>query len=108
MKLFSKTIALCLVLWNISYLNAEDLPKVVVFATGGTIAEKVDPSAGGEVPALSGQALLKAVPELSQVARIKTPDCALISSGSFFRRSRYELTLAKLKLFRAFARSVGS
>jgi len=58
-----------------------NLPTVVVITTGGTIAEKVDPKTGGAVPALSGEELLKAVPELSKVANIKVIDFSNIDSS---------------------------
>ena len=81
MKTFYTTIVLSTLLLGMAYLGAEELPKVVVFATGGTIAEKTVPSKGGAVPALSGQALLKAVPELSKIARIKTINFSNIDSS---------------------------
>ena len=57
------------------------LPTVAVITTGGTIAEKVDPKTGGAVPALSGEALLEAVPELSKVANIKVVNFSNIDSS---------------------------
>ena len=50
-------------------VNDRSLPGIVVVTTGGTIAEKADKS-GGAVPAVSGQALVAAVPELKQVANL--------------------------------------
>ena len=41
-----------------------------VIATGGTIASKWDPSEGGAVPALSGQQLIQAVPQLGEIAQV--------------------------------------
>lgn len=43
-------------------------PKVVVFATGGTIAMKIDPKTGGSVPAVSGDDLVASVPGLKKIA----------------------------------------
>ncbi len=60
---------------------AEELPLVWVVSTGGTIAEKIDPATGAAVPAVSGDDLLKAVPGLDKVARIKVfPLCNIDSS----------------------------
>jgi L-asparaginase/Glu-tRNA(Gln) amidotransferase subunit D len=52
-------------------LHAAELPTVAVVATGGTIAMKVDSQTGGPVPALSGEDLVAAVPELKDLASIK-------------------------------------
>lgn len=60
--------------------TAGQLPLVVIVSTGGTIAEKTD-SAGGAVPALSGQDLVKAVPGLAQVARLKVINLVDIDSS---------------------------
>ena len=49
----------------------ESQPTVVVITTGGTIASRLDPSTGGVVPAVSGEDLVRAVPGLSDVARIE-------------------------------------
>lgn len=48
--------------------RAGDLPRILVIATGGTIASLDDGS--GLAPALSGEDLVAFVPELAQVARI--------------------------------------
>ena len=57
------------------------LPTVAIFTTGGTIAEKYDPAAGGAVPAITGDALIQAVPELGKIANVKvTPVCDIDSS----------------------------
>ncbi len=46
------------------------LPSVAIITTGGTIAEKKDPKTGKSVPAVSGEALVKAVPGLETIANI--------------------------------------
>jgi L-asparaginase len=61
-------------------LAAVQLPLVVVVATGGTIAEKTG-SSGGAQPALSGQSLVRAVPGLAKVARIKVINLCNIDSS---------------------------
>lgn len=48
----------------------DPLPRVVILATGGTIASTYDASRGGFVPALSGTQLADNVPELKRHARI--------------------------------------
>lgn len=60
---------------------AGELPTVAIVTTGGTIAEKVDPKTGGAVPALTGEELIKAVPELSAVANIKVINFSNIDSS---------------------------
>lgn len=60
---------------------AHPLPKVVVVTTGGTIAEKDDPKTGGAVPAVTGQALVKAVPGLDHLADIHVVQFSNIDSS---------------------------
>ena len=60
---------------------AQDKPVVVLFATGGTIAMKVDPVKSAPVPALSGEDLLATVPELAKHARVETVNVAHVPSG---------------------------
>ena len=57
------------------------LPAVVIVTTGGTIAEKIDPKTGAAVPAVSGTDLIKAVPQLSDVANIKVVNFSNIDSS---------------------------
>jgi L-asparaginase/Glu-tRNA(Gln) amidotransferase subunit D len=45
---------------------AEELPKVTVLSTDGTIASKHDAVKGGYVPALSGEDLVVAVPAIKR------------------------------------------
>ena len=59
----------------------KQLPLVVVFATGGTIAAKVDPETGGVVPALSGVDLIEAVPGVDRIARISVINFSNIDSS---------------------------
>lgn len=62
-------------------LSAKKLPLVWIISTGGTIAEKINPKTGAAVPAVSGADLMKAVPGLSDIARIKVfPLCNIDSS----------------------------
>ncbi len=48
------------------------LPKVSIISTGGTIASKVDYKTGAVSPALSARDLYDSVPELGEVAEIRT------------------------------------
>ena len=45
----------------------ENLPKILLLSTGGTIASKVDYRTGAVTPALSASELYEAVPELSLI-----------------------------------------
>ena len=47
------------------------MKKVIVFATGGTIACVYDKKTGGLIPALSGHDLIKAIPELENVCKLE-------------------------------------
>ncbi|HET7152981.1 MAG TPA: asparaginase, partial [Candidatus Kapabacteria bacterium] len=47
-----------------------NLPKIAIVFTGGTIAMKIDPATGGAVPALSGEQVVALVPELAGIAEI--------------------------------------
>jgi glutamyl-tRNA(Gln) amidotransferase subunit D len=48
------------------------LPKVSIISTGGTIASKVDYKTGAVSPALSARDLYQSVPELGELANIRT------------------------------------
>jgi glutamyl-tRNA(Gln) amidotransferase subunit D len=49
-----------------------DLPMVSIISTGGTIASRVDYKTGAVSPALSAEDLYQSVPELGEIASIKT------------------------------------
>ena len=49
-------------------------PKIAAFFTGGTISMKVDPQAGGAVPALCGKEILDLIPEIASTAEVKVYD----------------------------------
>jgi len=49
-----------------------ELPKAVILSTGGTIASRVDYRTGAVRSALSASDLYGVVPELSEIARVKT------------------------------------
>ncbi len=50
----------------------EALPKIAVISTGGTIASRVDYRTGAVRPALTTNDLLGVVPELSEIANLRT------------------------------------
>ena len=47
------------------------LPRIILFATGGTISMRRETLRGGAVPALSGTEILAAVPGWDEVARVE-------------------------------------
>lgn len=63
-----------------SLVLAQPLPRVVVLATGGTIASTYDKAKGGFVAALSGADLIAANPALAGLARIEVEQIANIAS----------------------------
>jgi L-asparaginase len=60
---------------------AQEKPVVVLFATGGTIAMKVDPVKRAPLPALSGEDLLATVPDIAKFARVEVTNVANVPSG---------------------------
>jgi L-asparaginase len=59
---------------------AQTKPVVVLLATGGTIAMKIDPIKHAPVPAISGEDLLATVPEVSKYATVEVKNISNISS----------------------------
>jgi L-asparaginase len=59
---------------------ADALPRVVVLATGGTIASRFDPAIGALAPAATGADLVRAVPGLDKIARVDVEQVANIGS----------------------------
>ena len=55
-------------------------PVVEFFATGGTIAMKIDPIKHAPVPAISGEDLLATVPDVSKYARVEVNNLSNIPS----------------------------
>ena len=78
-----KLIAVCLLILSLlaGISSAQKLPLVWIISTGGTIAEKINPETGAAVPAVSGNDLMKAVPGLAKVARIKVFELCNIDSS---------------------------
>ncbi|MGB2774950.1 MAG: asparaginase, partial [Anaerolineae bacterium] len=55
-------------------------PTIVVIATGGTIAMRIDPISGGPVPTLSGADLVAGIPALGDLGEIIVEEFANIPS----------------------------
>lgn len=56
------------------------MEKVLIFSTGGTIASVYDEDAGGFIPALSPEDLIRSVPGLESVADIESVELGNVSS----------------------------
>jgi L-asparaginase len=80
-KYFIYTVYFVLSFMFFARVSQAELPTVAIVTTGGTIAEKDDPKTGGAVPALSGEELLAAVPELAKIAKIKIVNYSSIDSS---------------------------
>ncbi len=59
---------------------AQTKPVVVLIATGGTIAMKIDPVKHAPVPAISGEDLLATVPEVSKYATVEVKNASNVPS----------------------------
>ena len=70
------------------------MPRVAIVFTGGTISMRNDPQAGGNVPVLSGAALLETVPGLGAIADIVAIDRGLIPASHFTFDALFELAAA--------------
>lgn len=67
--------------------------KVVVVATGGTIAMKYDPEKDGLVPACTGEDLAAAVPGLGEVAPMEFIQFSNIASPGMTPQNMWDLHL---------------
>jgi len=74
------------------------LESVAIVATGGTIAERVDPKTGGAVPAVSAQDLVAAVPGLSDLANIGVYQFSNIDSSQMAPADWARLSVALDKI----------
>jgi L-asparaginase len=75
------TLLLCIIWLPLEMCAQVTLPRVVVLATGGTIASTYDKGKGGLAPALTGAQLVDAVPELKKYARIEVEQISNINSA---------------------------
>lgn len=73
-------------------------PLVCVVGTGGTIASKFDPVLGGHVSAASAADLVKAIPEIADVAQIRVVEHSNINSALMDTATAFSLrtTLRKV------------
>lgn len=67
--------------------------KIVVFATGGTIAMKYDEASQGLVPACSGEDLAAAVPGLGEVAPLEFYQFSNIASPAMTPKNMWDMHL---------------
>jgi L-asparaginase len=65
---------------HVGLAQSQKLPRVVVLATGGTIASKFDPSIGALAPTATGADLVRAVPGLEKIATVDVEQVANIGS----------------------------
>lgn len=65
--------------------------KVVVLATGGTIAMKYDPKLKGLVPACTGEDLAAAVPGLGEVAPLEFIQFSNVASPAMTPQTMWDL-----------------
>ena len=61
---------------NARGMAEQSKPRVAVVFTGGTISMRVDPAAGGAVPTLSGEEILRLVPGLAEIAEVTVVEFA--------------------------------
>jgi L-asparaginase len=64
----------------VSAFADETKPLVEFFATGGTIAMKIDATKHAPVPAISGEDLLATVPDVAKYARVEVNNLSNIPS----------------------------
>src|SRR5690606_16045574 len=60
--------------------DRSQLPRVVVLATGGTIASRFDPEIGALRAADTGEEIVAAVPGLAEIARVTAEQVANVNS----------------------------
>jgi L-asparaginase len=78
---YTLTILVFIFLSTANILTAKTLPTVAIITTGGTIAMKVNEEKKSVMPALSGEDLLNAMPELKNLATIKLIEFSNIDSS---------------------------
>ncbi|NCD32081.1 MAG: asparaginase [Spartobacteria bacterium] len=62
-------------------VNESERARIAILTTGGTIAMKADPQTGAAVPSVSGDALIEAVPALTNIADIEVISICNIDSS---------------------------
>ena len=78
---------------NRESLQAGELPRVVLLATGGTIASRFDPAVGVDTGRLTGEQIIAAVPGLAEVASVDVEQ--VVNVGSRDMTPEIWRTLAK-------------
>ena len=61
-------------------LEAGELPRVVVLATGGTIATRFDPAVGVDLGLLTGEQIVAAAPGLAELASVDVEQISNVGS----------------------------
>ena len=68
------------------------MTRLRIIATGGTIAYKWDPAKKGAVPALSGDELIEAIPQIRQMAQVEVQQFSNVASQCLGPRDFLELS----------------
>jgi L-asparaginase len=68
-------------------------PKVVILATGGTIASRYDPALGRTVASQRAEDLLRALPKAAEVAEIELDDFATVPSFDMSVRFAFDMAM---------------
>jgi L-asparaginase len=76
--------------------TAGELPRLVLFATGGTISMRQDLEMGGAVPQLSGEEIMAAVPGWEQHARLDVREFGRFPGPHMTLKHMWELRTAIL------------
>ncbi len=74
----------------------KELPRLVLFATGGTISMRQDLAMGGAVPQLSGEEIVAAVPGWDQHARLEVREFGRFPGPHMTLKHMWELRAAIL------------
>jgi L-asparaginase len=80
MHTYVKSVMLTVLCLLATVTVAQTKPVVVLIATGGTIAMKIDPVKHAPVPAISGEDLLATVPEVSKYANVEVKNVSNVPS----------------------------
>jgi L-asparaginase len=76
-----------------------ELPRVLLLATGGTIAMRSDVQAGGAVPRLTGREVVEAVPGIDRVAALEVREFGRFPGPHMTIERMWELRAAILDAF---------
>jgi glutamyl-tRNA(Gln) amidotransferase subunit D len=73
---------------------SEELPRVKLFGTGGTIASRLDYRTGAVIPAFSPGELYGAVPELAEICNLETEKVVAVFSENMGPREYKKLAIS--------------